>query len=75
MPFEFDLIIRVVVFLINFFGIWLIAWVYFSPQEKKLKKWFAALVFSSLVWTDFAYLARIAGPDHLDWSLIFTKIT
>jgi len=75
MLFEFDLIVRVVVFLINFFGLWLIFWVYFRSQNNNVKRWFSFLVLSSLVWTDFAYLARIAGSQHLEWSLIFTKIT
>ncbi len=75
MSLDFLLIIDTIVFLINAFGIWLILWVYFGAQDKELKKWFVALVLSSLLWTNFAYLARVTANWNLDWSLICTKIT
>ncbi|MFW5888293.1 MAG: ATP-binding protein [Patescibacteria group bacterium] len=64
---------KILVFLINFIGIWLTFVVYRYAPRKKIKRIFLGMFLAMFCWVNFAYLARFLGRDHSELSFLFLK--
>jgi len=72
MTIDFFLITKIVVFLINAIGFWLIFVVYFANVARKIKETFILMTFCTLIWVNFAYIARL--PSQTELALFWIKI-
>ena len=69
---DFSLITKIAVFLVNTVGFWLIFTVYFADVTKKIKRTFILMTFFTLIWVNFAYIARL--PSQVGMALFWIKI-
>lgn len=65
---------KILVFLIDLIGIWLAILVYRDNSKRILNKIFVFIVILMFLWVNFAYFARVIGPDLIYLSLLFLKI-
>ncbi len=71
---EFIFLNKLIVFLISAIAIWLGGLVYFNNPRGKINRIFVVMVVLMLSWVNFAFFARLIGPDTSDLSSLFLKI-
>ena len=65
---------QVLVIVINLTGLWLIHLFHKNSSRRKVNLFFVISAVMMFLWVDFAYLARLVGPNYNELALIFLRV-